>query len=406
MWQRHIKARVQAALGDTPCVFIAGPRQSGKSTLVRALSGNKRRYLTFDDPTLVAAAQADPVGFVSGLRDDVALDEVQRAPQLYVPLKAEIDRARRPGRFLLTGSANAMMLPALADALVGRMEIATLYPLSEAEIEGRQQQIDAWFSREALRVPGPPSWQERALRGGFPEVRARKTAARRRAWFESYAATVLLRDVRELAAIERASALPRLFSIVAARATGLVNHADLARDSGLSASSLSRYLALLETVFLLETTPPWFANLGKRLVKSPRLYVVDAGLLCHALGIHDIRTLQAAPQRGAILQDFCVMEIRKQAEVSKTRPRLLHFRSHDGKEVDLVLEDARGRLIGIEIKSSATLGTKDFAGLQALRQLAKEKFLRGLVLYAGERRVPVDASIEAVPISILWSGGR
>lgn len=405
MWPRHARARVQAALADTPIVFLAGPRQSGKSTLVRQLCGRSRRYLTFDDPTLLAAAQSDPMGFLAGLDGDVAIDEVQRAPDLYVPLKASVDRNRRPGRFLLTGSANAMMLPRLSDALVGRMDISTLYPLSEAEIEGRAPIIDAWFSRKPLsRSSSSVSSWERALRGGFPEARSRKTIARRQAWFDSYVATVLLRDVKDLAAIDSAGALPRLFAIACARATGLVNHADLARDAGMPPSTLARYLALLEMVFLVETTAPWFANVGKRLVKAPRLHIIDSGLLCHALGIGDLRALSRAPRRGAVLQNFVAMEILKQAEASKTRPRLLHFRSHDGAEVDVVLEDARGRIIGIEIKSSATLGSSDLAGLRALSELTKDKFVRGIVLYGGEDPLPLDRKIDAAPISALWSG--
>lgn len=407
MWRRHLEPLVNAALADTPVVFLAGPRQAGKTTLVRALcDGGARPLLTLDDPTVLEAARVDPAGFVAGLPDAVALDEVQHAPELFLPLKAAVDRDRRPGRFLLTGSANALLLPRIADALAGRMEVLTLYPLSEAEIEGRAGIVDALFEGAPLPRTRDAAWAERCLLGGYPEARGRTSPARRRAWFESYVATVLLRDVRELAAIETAGALPRLLALVVSRAPGLLNASDLGRDAGLPTNTLKRYLALLETLFMIERVPPWFANVGKRLVKSPRLHVVDSGLACHVLGLTSARALEQSPLRGGVLQNFVAMELRKQAEASAARPRLFHLRSHEGLEVDVVLEDSRHRLVGVEVKASATLKGSDAAGLRAFASLAGDRFVRGVVFYGGRERVPLADRIEAVPIGALWSGPR
>lgn len=233
MWRRHLTPLVEAALEDTPVVFLAGPRQAGKTTLVRAhCDGSARPLLTLDDPTVLEAARADAPGFVAGLPQTVALDEVQHAPELFLPLKASVDRDCRPGRFLLTGSANALFLPRLADALAGRMEVLTLYPLSEAEVEGRAGIVDALFEGAPLPRTRDAAWAERCVLGGYPEARGRTAPARRRAWFESYVATVLLRDVRDLAAIETAGALPRLLALVVSRAPGLLNASDSAGTRG------------------------------------------------------------------------------------------------------------------------------------------------------------------------------
>ncbi len=405
MWRRHLTPLVEAALEDTPVVFLAGPRQAGKTTLVRAhCDGSARPLLTLDDPTVLEAARADAPGFVAGLPQTVALDEVQHAPELFLPLKASVDRDCRPGRFLLTGSANALFLPRLADALAGRMEVLTLYPLSEAEVEGRAGIVDALFEGAPLPRTRDAAWAERCVLGGYPEARGRTAPARRRAWFESYVATVLLRDVRDLAAIETAGALPRLLALVVSRAPGLLNASDLGRDAGLPTSTLKRYLALLETLFLVEQVPPWFANVGKRLVKSPRLHVVDSGVACHVLGLTNADALERAPLRGSVLQNFVAMELRKQAEVSAARPKLLHFRSHDGLEVDAVLEDARHRVVAVEIKASASLKASDAAGIRAFASLAGDRFVRGVVFYGGTETVPLGERIEAVPVGALWSG--
>lgn len=410
MWRRFLDGPLVDALADTPVVFVAGPRQSGKTTLVRARADEDgRTFVTLDDPSVLAAARSDPSGFVAGLAGDVVVDEVQYATELFLPLKAAIDRDRRPGRFLLTGSANALLLPHVATALAGRMEVLELWPLAEAEIEGRAGIIDSLFDLATFTVPkaDPGSdWVARAVMGGYPEPRSRKSPDRRRVWFESYAATVLLRDVKDLAAIEGSAALPNLLALVAARAPGLVNVADLGRDAGLPSSTLKRYLALLATLFLVQPIKPWFANVGKRLVKAPRLLVVDSGLHCHLLGIHSAAALASSAFRAAILQSFVTMELLKQARISVARPEVLHFRSHDDLEVDVVLENGAGDLVGVEVKTASTLSAKDLKGLRALAELTGKRFRRGVVFYGGAERLPLGDRIEALPIATLWGGKK
>ncbi|MEB3328341.1 MAG: ATP-binding protein, partial [Candidatus Sericytochromatia bacterium] len=238
MYARSLQPRLEAALADTPVVLLQGPRQAGKSTLARLLMDHRPagRYLTLDDGATLAAARLDPAGFIDGLAGPVAIDEIQRAPELFLAIKAAVDRDRRPGRFLLTGSADVLLLPRVAESLVGRMEPHVLWPLSQQELEGSPGGLLAhiWEGGALPPTRGQLTRAElawRICRGGFPDALARATSERREAWFEGYVTTLLQRDVRELAAIERATELPRLFSLLAARSAGLLNHAELSRTA-------------------------------------------------------------------------------------------------------------------------------------------------------------------------------
>lgn len=411
MIPRHLSAPVREALGDRPVVFVNGARQVGKSTLARAVAEGEsvpRRYLTLDDAAVLAAASADPVGFVAGLEGPIVLDEVQRAPGLFVAIKPAVDQNRQPGRFLLTGSADVLLLPRLSESLVGRMEVLTLWPLSLGEIEGRREAfLDAVFAPQ-LPPPGPPSREgvdlaEVIVRGGFPELVAREVKSRRDAWFGAYVTTVLQRDVRDLAQIEGLTALPRLLALLASRPMGLLNYADLARNSGLAQSTLKRYMALLETTFLVQTLPAWFANVGKRLAKSPKVFLADTGLTAYLRGADVRRLRRDRHELGLLLENFVIMELKKQRGWSRVQPELFHFRTSEGHEVDLVLEDRSGGIVGIEIKGAATVGARDFKGLRVLAEAAGNRFRRGILLYTGGQRVPFGVSLHAVPVSAVWS---
>lgn len=412
MIRRHAAARVRRALADRPVVLLHGARQAGKTTLVRALArdGGAVRYVTFDELTALAAARADPEGFLAGLGGPAVLDEVQRVPELFVAIKAAVDRDRRPGRFLLTGSANVLLLPQLSEALVGRMEIVTLWPFSQGEIEGVVEGfIDAAFgdAPPALGAPagGGPSLVERILRGGYPEAVAMASAERRAAWFEAYLTTLLSRDVRDLARIEGLAELPRLVTLIAARPMALLNYADLVRGAGLAQTTLKRYFALLLAVFLVRTVPPWHGNLGKRLVKAPKVMLADSGLAAHLMGVDPARLRADRTLLGGLLESFVTMELVKQSGWSEVAPSLYHFRSHGGEEVDLVLERRSGPLVGIEVKSAATVTAADLKGLRALEQAAGRRFHRGLVLYTGSEVVPFGPRLFAVPVEALWRWG-
>ncbi len=405
---RHAAARLRQALADRPVVLLHGARQTGKTTLVRALAGADypARYVTFDAFTALSAARGDPAGFLAGIEGPVVLDEVQRVPDLFVAIKAAVDRERDPGRFLLTGSANVLLVPRLSESLAGRIEIVPLWPFSQGEIEGAVEGfVDAMFD-EAQPALGAAArgvaLSERILRGGFPEAVAIGSADRRGAWFDAYLMTILGRDVRDLANIEGLIELPRLLALVAARPMALLNYAELVRSAGLSQSTLKRYFALLEAVFLVRTLRPWHANIGKRMVKTPKVLLCDSGLAAHLMGIDGARLAQDRTLLGGLLESFVAMEITKQIGWSTSAPELYHFRTHEGDEVDLVLERRSGALVGIEVKSAATVTGTDFKGLRALAQAAGRRFHRGVVLYTGAEVVPFGARLHAVPIEALW----
>ena len=410
MTGRHATGPLLDALADTPVVYLQGARQTGKSTLVRALAEREHpaSYLTLDTAAVLAAATGDPEGFVSGLRRPVVIDEAQRAPGLALAIKAAVDADRRPGQFLLTGSAGVLSLPKLAESLAGRMELRTLWPFSAGELLGvRETFVDRMFD-PLLSVPEtPPDTQdaliERVCRGGYPEVQARKRGTRRQAWFDGYVDAILQRDVRELANIERLSEMPRLLGLLASRVGQPVNFADLARTVAIPQTTLKRYVTLMETTFLVRLLPPWFSNIGKRLTKAPKLLLGDTGLLAHLLEADADRLGRDRTLFGHALENFAAMELLKQLGWSERRCRLFHFRTEGGAEVDLVLEDRAGRLVGIEVKAAASVGRRDFRGLKALTALAGDRFVRGVVLYTGAAVVPFGARLHALPVAQLWA---
>lgn len=412
MYERNLRFCLDEAISDTPVVLVNGARQAGKSTLVQRLASDEfpARYVTLDDASVLASARSAPEDFVAALQGPVIVDEVQRAPELFVALKAAVDRARRPGRFVLTGSANVLMLPRVSESLAGRMEVLTLWPLSQGELEGvREGFVDALFSGAALKLdPGVAltraQIEQRVLSGGYPEVIARTQPHRRQAWFGSYLTTILQRDVRDIANISGLTELPRLLALLATRTAAQLNVSELSRSAGIAHSTLTRYLALLEMTFLISPVPAWSGNLGKRLVKSPKLMMCDTGLAAYLLGLGDggdgLGTVF-----GALLENFVYMEMRKQLAWSRTQPRIYHFRSGAQQEVDLVLEDARGRVAGIEVKASATVGERDFRHLAALSEMLGKRFVGGVVLYTGSEVLAFGDRLTALPISTLWRGG-
>lgn len=375
MYPRYIQETVQEALEDSPVVLLNGARQVGKSTLARMLRPQSQ-YLTLDDPAVLAAAHADPFGFIAGLDQPVCLDEVQRAPDLFLAIKAEVDRQRTAGRFLLTGSANVLMLPQMADSLAGRMDIQELWPLAQCEIARQPfSLVDRLFEgRWGSRYPfDRDEFIARLAAGGYPEVLARKTERRREAWFHSYLATILQRDVRDLSRIEGLTELPGLMQLLAARSGSLLNMAELSRTSGINQTTLRRYLVLLETLFLIRRVPAWSSNLGKRLQKSPKLFLSDVGMTAHLQGLGQDGLRSALGLPGDLVEAFVHAELAKHQTWARQRTRLSHYRTTTGMEVDFVLENRRNELLGIEVKAATTLTSKDFKGLRHLRDTSPEQ---------------------------------
>jgi hypothetical protein len=395
--------------------MLVGPRQAGKSTLAQQLigEGHEARYLTFDDAGTLAAARGDPTGFIAGLDGPAVLDEIQRAPDLFLAIKAAVDRDRRPGRFLLTGSANVLLLPRVADSLAGRMEVLTLWPLSQGELEGRRERfIDLAFAEGPLPHVSAPAGDDPSegllpatLRGGFPEAVARTDDRRREAWFGSYLTTILQRDVRDLSNIDGLSQVPRLLALLAARSASLLNQAELSRSAAMPLSTLRRYLVLLEQTFLVSLLPPLTGGLGRRSVKAPKAMLTDTGLLGSVLGLDRERLARSPALTGPLLETFVAAELRKQAGWSERSVGLWHYRTHAGREVDLVLEDRAGRVVGIEVKASASPTSADFNGLRALQAANPDAFVRGIVLHGGSISVPFGERLHALPIPWLWRMG-
>lgn len=404
---RLVRPRLREALAESPVVLLHGPRQCGKTTLVQAVgSDGGRRYLTLDDPATLLAVQADPAGFVLDLEGPVTIDEAQRVPELFLAIKQSVDRDRRAGRFLLTGSANALFVPTVADSLAGRMGMVRLHPLSEVEIAHRQPTfLDRVFAADFKVVKGErlgPRLADLILRGGFPEAVRRDSERARRTWVRDYLEAIIQRDVRDLARIQRLDILPRLLELAAGQTARLINVSEIAGPFGVSRTTVRDYLTLLRQVFLVEELPAWHANRLKRLVKTPKIHVTDTGLACALLGVEagDLRHDRAL--LGQLLETFILQELRRQASGWTYDVRFSHYRDKDQQEVDIVLERGPNRIVGIEVKAAATIREADCRGLERLRDAAGEGFRCGALLYDGETLVPLGDRIYAIPLGMVW----
>lgn len=407
-YPRYTARVVQEALADTPVVFIMGARQVGKTTLVKDLIDDTWQYITFDDLAQAEVARADPVGFIRNLPPRrIALDEVQRVPDTLVAIKQSVDENRTPGRFLLTGSANALLLPRVSNALVGRMEAVHLGSLSECEIAGSNPTF-----LEALLKGEAPAAEDvrvrdhlvrRVVTGCFPEPVLRGSEKRCQAWHRQYLNTLIQRDLEDLPRIGHVEAISRLLRLAAVLSGLLVNLTDLGGKLGLNRVTAGRYLGLLEQLFLVERISAWHASEFRRLVKTPKLHVVDTGMMCALRGITRRRLLRNPAEFGALLESFVYSELRKQALWVDEPLTFHHYRDKDRVEVDLVIEDASGDCYGIEVKAAASLHARDFTGLKRLRRIAGKRFRMGVLLYDGDHTTSFGEGLYAVPIGALWS---
>ncbi len=403
-------------MDDTPVVVVVGPRQSGKSTLAGLLARERNaRQVTLDDAGPRAAANADPTGFVEALELPVVIDEFQKAVELLPAIKSRVDRARSgprraAGMFLLTGSANVWATLRVSESLAGRAERLQLWPLSQGEILGsRETFIDAVLAGRVAQIAGAPTGRRAVSRalvtGGYPEMLAREAPQRRARWLENYVQMTLERDVRDLATkVQQLDELPRLLGVAAARVSGLLEISGLARDTKLKRDTASRYLTLLELLFLLRRAPAWSRNLGRRLIKAPKLWFPDSGLASVLVG-YDERRFESdeTPLAGALFENFVASELTKQATWCNADVRLYHLRTAGGSEVDLVIEARDGTIAGIESKLTASVSARDFNGLRHLRDRLGERFGAGIVVHTGPDTLPFGDRLWAVPISALWT---
>jgi predicted AAA+ superfamily ATPase len=406
LFARRIEPRIAEALQDTPVVLRAGPRQAGKTTLVRQIAtADGLRYLTLDDELTLLSAREDPVGMIRSL-DRAVIDEIQRAPQLLLAIKKSVDEDRRPGRFLLTGSANLMALPTVADSLAGRMETLSLLPLSQNEIEGRSENwIDSVFSGQILKSVAPALGQllvERVLRGGYPEAISRASAKRRSTWARQYLDAIIQRDVRDIAGIEKLDQLPRFLSALAQTAGQMCNYTKLGGQVGLDGKTASRYISVFEQMYLLKRVDVWARNRLNRVVKTPKLQFIDSGLLATLLDLSTEEVQQDRTRFGNVLETFVFGELLKHTTTSAVDYRLMYYRDADKYEVDVVIENAAGHLVGVEVKAAATVKQSDLRGLKKLASLAGAQFKMGILLYDGDETMPLGDGIWAAPLSTLW----
>ncbi len=411
LYPRFARSCVEEALLDSPVVLIHGPRQCGKTTLAKAVGDELGfAYYSFDNDVQREAAQADPVGYVADLPERAVLDEVQRVPELFTSLKARVDARRKPGRFILTGSANVLLVPKLADSLAGRMSILRLHPLAQAEL-GRQP---CGFLRElfAGQFKGGPAGPrqgkalvERVVGGGFPAALARVGHRRRTAWYLDYAETLIQRDIRDLARISDLDALPRLLKCAAGQSACLVNISELAAPFQISRQTIREYLTLLSRIFLVDELAPWHSNRLKRLIKTPKLHMADTGMACALLGLNVDSLWADRPLFGRLLETFVFQELRRLASWHDAEVGFSHFRDKDQVEVDLVLE-SEGRVAGVEVKAAATVTREDFKGLQKLMNAAGKHFVGGVLLYDGDAVVGFGDRLYAVPIAQLWKSNN
>lgn len=427
LYPRSIQQRLVEALEDSPVVLIHGPRQCGKSTLAQvtctpnSFKGKVHQiekrlqgytYFTFDDPVIRESAQSDPLGFIDSLPFPVILDEIQRVQDLFEVIKISVDRQRIPGRFLLTGSTNILLIPQLSESLAGRMEIVPLHPLTQFELANPSNNscLDANFLSD-LFGKGFPSFRvdrmgtkliEKIVSGGFPAALERSTTRRKANWYQNYVEALVQRDVRDMVQIRSFDILLKLLRAAAAQTGQLYNLSKLASSFEVSRPTIGEYISLLTRLFMLEHLPARHGNRLKRLVKSPKLHITDTGLAAALLGI-DVKTLlKDRVLLGHLLETFIFQELRRQGSWQEIKTDFSHFRDKDGYETDIVIQQSTGAVAGVEVKASATVRWEDFRGLQKLQKAVGSPFVRGVVLYDGETSAPFGKHFQAVPISRLW----
>lgn len=407
MYCRFVEKKIRIALKDTPAIVLIGPRQCGKTTLVKQVIEKTWNFVTLDDINQRQFAKNDPVGFVtSNSNKRVAIDEVQRAPELFLPIKQAIDENRMPGRFILTGSANAMMLPTVADSLAGRMEVISLFPLAQCEIQGKS----STFLKKLLSGAAPQTKHIRVrdelitniLAGGFPEALSRKTESRRIAWFHQYILSIVQKDMKDLGDLEYLKIAPRLIQIICQHSGNLINYTAVADALGVSRQTTTRYLQLLEQLFLYQALPAWHRNEHKRLIKTPKAHMVDSGLLCALRKINKTKISKEPELLGNSLENYVLCELQRLASFYEEPLFFYHFRDKEQNEVDIVIETMSGDVFGIEVKSSATIRSADFKGLKKLKEAAGKSFSAGIILYDGDHTNVIDGNIFSAPIATLW----
>jgi hypothetical protein len=386
--------------------MVIGPRGCGKSSLVRNFVSKERKYITLEDEAVLESARYDPAGFVRGI-DSGIIDEVQRAPELLLAIKQAVEDDCRPGRFLLTSSANLALLQHLPESLAARMEVITLLPISRAEIDGSKPSfLTSAFSGKLVEPPFPLIGGEllqTVVAGGYPDLLRRKEP-RRKSWARDYAMDLVRRDAREIAGVEKLDRLPRLLEVLATHSGQLANFSQIGSELEIDDKTTQKYTGILEHLFLVQRVPAWFESRLSRLVKAPKLHFFDSGMHAAMLGLSAEKVAKNRDALGALLRTFVFSEIMKQATWSNEVYTVNHYRDKDQDEVDFLIEDESGALIGINVKPAATVYGADFKGLRKVQSNCGDNLKLGVVLYDGTKAVAFGDRLFAAPISCLWGG--
>ena len=406
LYHRLVEKKLALALADTPVILIHGSRQSGKTTLAKMAAPN-HYYISFDDVAQLAIAKDDPIGFIKRLPEYVILDEIQRVPELFTSIKASVDNNRKPGRFILTGSANILLLPRLSDSLAGRMEIITLWPLSHCEIRGGvdsercllgqilANQIDNQFISDATTI------EERVVSGGYPEPLKRQTLERKQAWYESYTTSLIERDMKDISDIRHVEQVPLLLKFLSAMNAELLNISTLSNSLDMTRATTTKYLQLLQQIFIVDLLKPWYSNRGKRLIKAPKVHFIDTGLICSLQGISDNALLKDRNLFGHLLESYVYNELKRQASGLNSSVNFYHFRDTNQNEIDIIIETRSGDLYAIEIKATSTVRPADFKTMKKFAEQYKNRFKMGILFYDGELALPSGEQFLAVPLNWL-----
>lgn len=412
MTPRNAMPLLEETLADTPITVLQGARQVGKSTLARAVIGNRAaRLVSLDSTAQYSAAVADPEAFVRQTGDLLVIDELQRVPALIRAMKDAVEEDRRPGRFLVTGSANLLHLSGAEESLAGRAETVVLYGFSQGELAGhREDFIDRAFAGDSRALGGRSGilkradYLERACAGSYPEPLLRE-GRRRKAWFDNYISRIITRDAADVSRLPHLDRLPGLVRLIAANTSGELVKNRLANDAGVPETSLPSYLSLLETLYLTHTLPAWGENLTSRVTRAPKVALLDTGLTAR---LNNLTPDAMAPTvvsdaAGSLLESFVAGELRRQLVWADTAARLFHFRDRNGAEVDIVMESDDRRVVGIETKASGSPSLRDFRHLVLLRDKLGDRFSLGVVFHTGTAAVPFGDRLLALPYSALWA---
>lgn len=406
--KRHLERALAEALADTPVVCILGPRQCGKTTLAQH-AAPERTYVSLDDSNSYQLASLDPKGFIGELPEYVTIDEVQRVPELTLAIKQSVDANRKPGRFLLTGSADLLHLPRLADSLAGRMEWIELQPFSEAEKEGAEGRfLEQWLNgtlKTEISSTAPPQKSTlpgRVIAGGYPEA-FRRQPTRARQWQEQYIRSIIERDIHDISEIRDGEDVHRLLEYLSHQTAQLLNVTETSKALGHTRATVEKYLSILEKLYLLRRLPAWHRNVQKRLVKTPKIHLRDSGLASALSGVTESTWTGDRRAFGHLLESFIIQQIHIHAGRLENRPRLWHYRDKDKVEVDCVLTQGR-KTWAIEVKAASSADPSDIRGLRRLAEQTGSDFQGGIVFYDGSATLPLDRScnLYAVPISKLW----